>query len=236
MSITKESLCRQWGALITEEEAVDYYCASGFNHPAWPVICAETPDRIEFPHWGLIPSWVKNDEQATAIRRSTLNARAETLFRKPSFRGSIGKKRCLVLVDGFFEPHKHEGRSYPFYCSMRDRSAFAVAGLYSSWKNPRDGSTRKTFSLITTTSNKLMTLVHNEKRRMPAILRKSEEPLWLDSTLDRAAIEAIVATKEISNLTAHPVSRAVSTRNPDTFNPATQIHVDYPELAHLGLT
>lgn len=235
MSITRESLFNRWGTLLADNEVPNYYCASGFDHPAWPVICADSPEKIELLPWGLIPFWVKDEEQALSIRRSTLNARAETLHQKPSFRGSIGRQRCLVLADGFFEPHKHEGRSYPFYCHMRDESAFAIAGIFAQWTNPANGEKRKTFSLITTPSNELLSLVHNEKKRMPAILTPEEEGLWLDVSQGRDAIEALLSTKEISELTAHPVARSVSTRSPDTFNPQTQKPVEYVELAHLGI-
>lgn len=235
MSITQESLYNRWGGLLSDQPIEDTFCASGFDHPAWPVICADNPAKVELLRWGLIPFWVKDDEKAARLRRSTLNARGETLFEKPSFRSSISHQRCLILVDGFFEPHKHEGRSYPFYCYKRDHRPFAIAGLYSSWTSPADGTVHKTFSLITSASNELMSIIHNEKRRMPAILRESEEELWLDRELDRTSIEALIATKEFSDLTAHPVSQRVSTRNPETRNPETQTRVEYPELAHLAL-
>lgn len=235
MSITRDSLFNRWGELLAETEVPDYYCASGFEHPLWPVVCSDNPERIDLLSWGLIPFWVKDPDQAGAIRRNTLNARSETLYQKPSFRGSVAGHRCLVLIDGFFEPHKHEGRSFPFYCHMRDNSAFAVAGIFSYWKNPADGATAKTFSLITTAANELMSAVHNEKKRMPAILDKEEESMWLDTTIGRESVESLLATKEISELTAHPVSRSASTRSPDTFNPDTQKPVDYPQLAHLKI-
>ncbi len=235
MSITRDSLFNRWGTLLADTEVPDYFCASGFDHPSWPVVCSDNPKRVELLRWGLVPFWVKDADKATSISRNTLNARSETLYQKPSFRGSVAKQRCLILLDGFFEPHKHEGRSYPFYCHMRDNSAFAVAGIFSYWKNPTDGETSKTFSLITTAANELMSIVHNEKKRMPAILDREEEELWLDTTIGRDSIESLLATKELSELTAHAVSRRVSTRNPDTFNPETQKQVEYPELAHLRI-
>lgn len=235
MSITRESLYNRFGHLLAEESVPDYYCASGFTHPAWPVLCSDSPDRIELARWGLVPFWVKDEQQATSIRRSTLNARSETLFQKPSFRAAAPRQRCLVLVDGFFEPHKHEGKSYQFYCYLRDHSVFALAGIYSYWKNPADGATMKTFSIITTASNELMSLVHNEKRRMPVILERKDENDWIVPDLGRASVESMLATKEISDLTAHTVARSVSTRNADPFDPDTQKHVAYPELAHLRI-
>lgn len=235
MSVTRESLYNRWGALVADVEIPDYYCASGFDHPPWPVVCSDAPEKVELVSWGLIPFWTKDEQQSLSLRRSTLNARSETLYEKPSFRGSIAKQRCLVLVDGFFEPHKHNGKSYPFYCHMRDRSAFAIAGIFSYWTNPSDGRTRKTFSLITTAANELLSVVHNEKRRMPAIMLAREESLWLDRGLDRRSIEALLAPKKLPDLTAHPVTRRASTRNPDTGNPDMQRRVDYPELAHLDI-
>lgn len=235
MSVTNESLYSRWGELLTDSEVPDYYCASGFTHPLWPVLCTDSPGRVELVRWGLVPFWVKDEEQARSIRRNTLNARAETIFQKPSFRACAPRQRCLVLVDGFFEPHKHAGKSYQFYCHMHDGSAFAFAGLYSYWRNPSDGRTTKSFSIITTEANELLSVVHNEKRRMPAILSPDEHRRWLDPELRRPAVESLLAAKEVPGLTAHTVSRSVSTRNADPFDPDTQRHVAYPELAHLRI-
>lgn len=235
MSITRESLFNRWGALIADADVPNYYCASAFDHPEWPVVCADSPARVELLAWGLIPFWVKDEKQALSIRRNTLNARAETVHQKPSFRSSIAKQRCLVLVDGFFEPHKHEGKSYPFYCHMKDGSAFSIAGIFSYWTNPATGERRKTFSVITTSSNELLSVIHNEKKRMPAILDNEEEHLWLDQSLQKDSVEALLGSKELSGLTAHSVARSVSTRNPDTFNPQTQKPVEYAELGHLHI-
>ncbi|MFC1866268.1 SOS response-associated peptidase [Chloroflexota bacterium] len=85
------------------------YVASAFTFPFLPVISNEEPSVIGFFQWGLVPSWVKDNPTADGIRTKTLNARSETIFVKPSFKHSVVSKKCLVLVDGFYE-WRHENR------------------------------------------------------------------------------------------------------------------------------
>jgi len=79
------------------------YHVSAFDNPLMPVITDQTPDKLSFFYWGLVPFWLKEKNQIKQIRTKTLNARAETLFNKPSFKIPIRKKRCLIVVDGYFE-------------------------------------------------------------------------------------------------------------------------------------
>lgn len=89
------------------------YHVSGFSRPKLPAITTEDPARIQFLAWGLIPRWVKDDAIAEKFRTRTLNARAETLYEKASFRHLVERNRCLVLADGFFEWRHYQGRTYP---------------------------------------------------------------------------------------------------------------------------
>ncbi|HUZ17393.1 MAG TPA: SOS response-associated peptidase [Spirochaetia bacterium] len=263
MSVTQESVYKQWGALLDEagaeagplletraaegaadgnasrlivrEELPTYYCATGFAHPLWPVVCGGARLGVELVRWGLVPFWVKDAEQARTMRKNTLNARSETIYQKPSFRSSMTRQRCLVLADGFFEPHKHDGKSYQFYCSLEGHEAFAFAGIYSVWKNPESGVSEKGFSIITTPSNELMSVVHNEKLRMPVILEHEDEGRWLDPRLPKEEVVEMLAPRDIPRLRAYTVSRSVSTRNADPNDPRSQDRVEYPELAHLRL-
>jgi len=100
----------RFGARFIQTESFKpVFSACGFNFPLLPVITNEDNQQVVSYRWGLIPFWVKDYDSAVSIRERTLNARAETIFEKPSFRHSIIAKRCLVLVDGFFE-QRHENK------------------------------------------------------------------------------------------------------------------------------
>lgn len=120
------------------------YSANAFSFPKIPVISSEDREHIQLFCWGLIPFWVKDVPSAHAIRGRTLNARAETIFEKPSFRQQIRSKRCLILADGFFEWRYEKKLTYPYYIRLADHSAFAIAGIWDSWTNPETGELIKT--------------------------------------------------------------------------------------------
>jgi putative SOS response-associated peptidase YedK len=125
--------------------------------------------------WGLIPSWVKNPKSA----RKLINARAETLDEKPSFRGLLAHKRCLVPADGFYEWKQLEGKAkkqlYRF--QRRDARPFCFAGLWDLWQG-MGGKAVYTFTVITTTANGLVDQVH---ARMPALLDEATQLRWIAS-------------------------------------------------------
>jgi len=144
--------------------------------PTQPVLAIPNDDKFtaDFFVWGLIPMWAKDPKIGSRL----INARGETLAEKPSFRGSLKYKRCLVLADGFYEWKSVEGRKTktPYFIHMTDRKPFAFAGLWDSWNSP-DGSQVKTCTIITTEPNELMSLLHN---RMPVILHPRDYAKWLD--------------------------------------------------------
>ena len=143
--------------------------------PTQPVLAIPNDERNEadFFLWGLIPMWAKDP----GIGNKLINARAETLAEKPSFRGSLKYKRCLVFADGFYEWKSGAAKTKtPYFIHMNDRKPFAFAGLWDSWNSP-DGSQVKTCTIITTEPNDLMALIHN---RMPVILHPRDYAKWLD--------------------------------------------------------
>ncbi len=134
---------------------------------------AEVPKRFGSQiRWGLIPSWAKD----ASIGYKMINARAETVATKPSFRDALKKRRCLIPADGFYEWQKNGTTKTPFCFTMADDSAFAFAGLWEQWKSPA-GQLVETCSIITTTPNALCADVHD---RMPVILFEDTYDLWLD--------------------------------------------------------
>ncbi len=160
---------------------------NGFTHPTLPVVTNEQSDTIQFYSWGLIPAWA-SAEKTDELSNLTLNAKAETIFEKPSFKDSIMTKRCLVLVDGFYE-WRHEGKTkIPYYISLKNNETFALAGLWSKWTDPISQTPKFTFSIITTEANPLMEYVHNSKKRMPLMLTKEAETQWLQNNLSKTDI------------------------------------------------
>jgi len=182
------------------------YFISGFDHPEIPVI---TEEGITLAHWGLIPHWCKTEKDALSIRQKTLNAMSETAAEKPSFRESWKKGRCLIPVSGFFEWHQFAGQKYPIYVSLKETEIFSLAGLISAWENPVNGNPILSCSILTTTANDVMSIVHNSKKRMPVILTDKSENQWLQSGLsshsftDELEMELRVCSQKLNQNQLH---------------------------------
>lgn len=137
-----------------------------------PVLLNEGPRRIELLRWGLIPSWADDP----SIGSRLINARAETLAEKPSFRSALKSRRCLVLANAFYEWQKaDDGKKSPYRIALKTGEPFAFAGLWENWRDP-SGQPVRTFTIITTEPNDLIAPIHN---RMPVILRPEAEAAWL---------------------------------------------------------
>lgn len=151
---------------------------NGFQHPFAPVILKENPSIITLAQWGLLPFFAK-DIKAFRKRTPLLNAKIETVDEKPTFKHST-QNRCLVLASAIFEWKHFDGGKIKVKhrISLPSHEAFAMAGLYQS--HEVDGEEIKTFTILTTEANTLMADIHNSKKRMPVILRKEEEQLWLE--------------------------------------------------------
>ncbi len=209
------------------------YSINAFTYPEIPVISSENPKSVQYYTWGLIPSWVKNKDSANQIRQKTLNARAETIFEKPSFRHSIRNKRCLILVDGFYE-WRHVGRkTYPYHINLTSNQPFAIAGIWDTWTDPAKGEIIKTCSVITTTANILLEKVHNTRKRMPVILMKEHETKWLEGGLTDDEIKSMLLSYDADAMTAYPVSKMVNKFGVNTTEKSVLKEFEYPELPGL---
>jgi putative SOS response-associated peptidase YedK len=153
--------------------------------------------------WGLVPFWAKDPK----IGNKMINARAEGLAEKPSFKQALVKRRCLIPTDGFYEWMKKGKEKQPMHIHARSGEVLAFAGLWEEWKQP-DGSPLRTCTIITTAPNKLMASIHN---RMPAILRPEDEELWLDMD-NKDVPELLQALKPFPDeaLQAPPVATLVN--------------------------
>jgi len=206
------------------------YHASSFDLPNLPVITNEQPQHIQLFTWGLIPFWVKDKKTAEEIRLKTMNARAESIFEKPSFRHAADQKHCLVLADGFFEWQESEGKNYPYYIRLKNHEPFAMAGLWDSWRDPGTAEVLQTYTVITTKANPLMEQIHNKKKRMPVILPKNHEADWIDSSLDKQAAEALLVPYDELLMEAFPISRLITSRQRNPNVPEVLQPFSYPEL------
>ncbi len=162
-------------------------------------------------HWGLIPSWTKDP----GIGAKMINARAETLAEKPSFRTALSRRRCLIPADGFYEwqdAMPTEGSfkkppKTPMHLHLTDGGLFAFAGLWDEWHAP-DGSPLRSCTIITTSPNAVAAPIHD---RMPVILTPEDEALWLDlSVTDTASLLSLLAPYPADLMDAYAVSRAVN--------------------------
>lgn len=126
--------------------------------------------------WGLIPAWAKDP----SIGQKLINARAETVTEKPSFRAAFKRRRCLVPASGFYEWKKGATGKTPHFITMADEGPFAIAGLWETWHGP-DGGELSTCTLLTTEANEPVSDLHD---RMPVIIAPDEYDMWLGSGRD----------------------------------------------------
>ncbi len=135
--------------------------------------------------WGLIPAWAKDP----AIGNRTINARAETVARKPAFRAAFRARRCLILADGFYEWKTETGGKQPYRITLADGGPFALAGLWERWANPQGGETIESCTIVTTAANARLQEIHP---RMPVILAPDAFVPWLDPGTPGAQAEALL--------------------------------------------
>ncbi len=187
--------------------------------PSQPVaVIPNTGDnKLSMYRWGLIPSWAKDP----TIGDRMINARAESLAEKPSFRNAYRRRRCLILSDGFFEwkQNADDKGKQPIYIRLKTGQPFAFAGLWEAWKST-DGSEVRSCTIITTQPNYLLEPIHN---RMPVILPQDQYELWL-SPEDRqpTQLNGLLQPYPASEMIAYPISKMVNSpqvESPDIIKP-----------------
>jgi putative SOS response-associated peptidase YedK len=175
--------------------------------PSQPVLVIPNNSSLEADHflWGLIPAWAKDP----SIGSRMINARAETLAEKPSFRGPFKYHRCLILANGFYEWQEKSGskNKIPYFIRLKNGKPFAFAGLWDEWHSP-DGSQIKSCSIITTNPNSLIEPIHN---RMPVILPPATYSDWLDpSPRSSNTLQVLLSPYPAEEMIASPVSSYVN--------------------------
>jgi putative SOS response-associated peptidase YedK len=182
------------------------------------VVANDGKNNLDFFTWGLVPFWAKDP----SIGSRMINARAETLSEKPSFRNAYKHRRCLILADGFYEwqPAPDKKSKTPLFIRLKDAQPFAFAGIWEEW-NSTDGSQIFSTAIITTEPNELMKPIHN---RMPVILPPEVYSTWLKpEEADPKQLDPLLKPYDSSKMIAYPVSRLVNNPNnnsPDCIRPA----------------
>lgn len=149
--------------------------------------------------WGLVPSWAKDP----AIGNRMINARAETVAEKPSYRAAFRHRRCIVLADGFYEWRKEGDAKTPYFISLASGEPFGLAGLWENWKDKDSDASLQTTTLITMAANEFMTPLHH---RMPVVLQPDSANEWLSGAADFLQ----QAANNAPALQAWPVNRRVN--------------------------
>lgn len=175
------------------------------------VIVSKSTLKLTPMQWGLIPHWSKDPK--TGFK--AINARAETLTQKPSFKGPLKNRRCLIPADGFYEWQSlGKGRpKTPFYYTLSTGGLFGLAGLWDQWQGP-EGEILETFTIITTEANPLVAKVHP---RMPVILPRHLEREWLDpNQRDSDYLVSFLQPYPEAKIKVHPVSGLVNSVKNDS--------------------
>jgi len=180
---------------------------------------------LDLFHWGLVPFWAKDISMGNRL----INARAETVASKPSFRTAFKKQRCLILADGFYEWKGVKGKKEPFFLTLPDKKPFAFAGLWETWNDKgKIDQSYLSCTIITKPASESVLPVHH---RMPAIVSPEKYAAWLDpDNQDAGKLEDILENWTIRDLINQPVSKQVNnarTNDASNIKPLRQTEIDF---------
>lgn len=184
----------------------DYYQPSFNVAPSQNVLSVINDganNRLGYLHWGLIPPWAKDKN----IGYKMINARAETLSEKPSYRNAYKKRRCIVVADSFYEWKRLDDKTkIPMRIKLKSNKLFGLAGLWETWKS--NDETIHSCTIITTKPNELVADIHD---RMPVILKPQDEQTWLDPSItDTAQLSSLLIPYDAGEMDAYQVSPLVN--------------------------
>ncbi|MEP1096961.1 MAG: SOS response-associated peptidase family protein [Cyclobacteriaceae bacterium] len=177
-----------WEAAELDE--LPTYHVSGFDEPDLPVILNDDPENVNFAHWAFMP--FEFAPQIKGKPMNTLTARDDRIFTEKSiYRDAAESRRCLVMLDGFFDHHKKDDITYPHYVQMKTKEPFMVGGLWQTFTDPKDEVETNTITLVTGPANKEMAWIHNEtpytpESRMLFIVEKKDDETWLHGSPEEA--------------------------------------------------
>ena len=206
-------------------DAVSFEVIPNYNvAPTQEILAAVRHDneiKLEKLHWGLVPFWAKD----ISIGSGMINARAETVASKPSFRNAFKKRRCLIPANGFYEWKGDKGNKQPYYVFIPSGEPFAFAGLWETWTDKESGeeSVYKSCAIITTSASGAIREIHH---RMPVILDPKFHEKWLSAQVqDPKKLEIILQKGLIHDMKYYPVSKLVNSvknNDPNCIKPADE--------------
>jgi len=206
-------MCGRYNLIATGQQIRDHFSLPSlpahnpdYNIPPGQNILAvvQTEDgsgRAVNLHWGLIPSWSKD----RAISKHLINARAETLAEKPSFKQAYQHRRCLIPATGFFEWQSTQSGKQPYHIHQHDNALFAFAGLWEHWE--RDQETVYSCTIITTAANDKIAPIHN---RMPVIIAAEYYDRWLDKKTKRIEMVDFLAADAYAAMQVTPIGTRIN--------------------------
>ncbi len=197
---TKKELEERFGAELLTEFKPRYNIAPT---QLVPVITSDSPKGFSFFYWGITPDFGKNKP----VTQKLINARAETVTEKPTFKKSFESRRCLIPADGFFEWKKIGKKTKtPFRFTLHHDALFSFAGIWEEYENEK-GEINHTFVILTTNPNSLVQEVHD---RMPVILSPTDEKKWLDKYSSEQELLEIIQPYPADEMVSYTVSPLVN--------------------------
>ncbi|HEX9929306.1 MAG TPA: SOS response-associated peptidase [Pyrinomonadaceae bacterium] len=205
----KEAIEKEFDSIVEQAKQ-----AEQLNHPRFNIAPSQivlAVRQFEFERianglkWGLIPSWAKEE----SIGNRMINARAESITEKPSFRNAFRSRRCIVPASGFYEWKQTGGKGakQPFYFHLKDKPVFGFAGLWETWKT-EEGEEIESCTIITTEANAVLAPVHD---RMPIIIKPEDYEAWLDpKNFDTDDLQKFLKPYPSYEMASHAVSRQVN--------------------------
>ncbi len=170
----------------------------------WAVTETEDGERsLALFQWGLIPSW-----SSTPV--GLINARAESIETKLSFKDAFKRRRCLIPADGFYEWERLGKAKQPYYFLMKDGAQFSFAGIWDEWRF--NGNSISSCAIVTTTANEVLATIHN---RMPVILSAAGEATWLRNNTKASDLHDLLLPTWDSEMEGFPVSQRVNSAQED---------------------
>ena len=162
-----------------------------------------------------MPKWLKDKKP-----QGFINAKAETIFEKPSFKKAIQERRCLIPADGFYE-WSHDKDKIPYRFTLKDESIYCYAGIWESWQDKETETT--TFSILTISANELIKPIHD---RMPVILPRKSESIWIDTQRPQRDIDLLLKSYPADQMKSYRVSSFVNSprhNGPEIIQPLNEI-------------
>lgn len=203
---------------------------NGFSHPNILVIPQQRPDVLAPGVWGIVPDNKEPDDIKSYYKEAVkygagLNAQSEKLFNHFIYKNVALTQRCIIPVNGFFEPHTSQKKKYPFYIHRKDDGIMSLAGIYTVI------GSYITFAILTKKASPLIEKIHNIKKRQPVILNLEGEKSWLDDSLSYDHVNDLITQFYMDNqLEGYSVSKDLYNTKVDSNVETITTKIVYPEL------